>query len=341
MSGRMRSKENSGNWSGPDRKRQRGSRGEGSEGEGGGAGTPLVSRPLLWPRTLLWRFLASLLALEPSEVPKKDWFTPSLTAPACDAPTLPASFKDADEYRRLWLSLLLLETAASVSSYRGEDSEASGGASLHSKHDRRHGTVVRELARVSECAGCVLRILAVSVPLTHDYNDGDLLLLRVDSSVGLAVVITADPDLATGGDEERDRELCLVVGHGLEGSGLLHMGALAEGACVHFFAMANIVTSLRQCRALDSIGEVALKGQLLSATVDESSTTVLTCKPAGMSPGLWTALRSSLNEAQMQTVLRACAIARATPANAVAATKPVLLVQGPPGELPLSRQGCS
>jgi DNA polymerase III delta prime subunit len=172
----------------------------------------------------------------------------------------------------------------------------------------------------------------IHLPYNCEARDGDLILLLSSGwkTCGLGLILAWDPDIPSLPTlAASSKQMLLVVCEGLRG-GWIAPGLLQEGMHLDALFLGNVVTSVRECRALDSVSailtsqrDLLLKQSPSFETIQPIRSSMFSARPAAMSAGLWRQLSAELNADQLSAVQRVC--------ESDATTSPLLLLHGPPG----------
>lgn len=301
----------------------------------------LRNRPLFLPRDIQLSFCCDLLRCVPN--PKSDLMTssfrPRLLPPKMKVlEQVPHEFTDLNEYKRVWAQLLLAEAFTGLESgwCQAESKEATGqmGRTLDF-HDRIDADVLGVRTTLSN-GGRRLQFTSLRVPSGCEYRDGDIVLISCDlwADTALGIAFVGDPDLRDSLGPMKNTgyvELTLLTCCGVRSgtpSGCLP-GEMYVDLRLGLYAVSNVVTSLRECVAIDSVSALPFASSLLRplhrSNEDKS---IAVQKPARMHDRMWATLLKSFNTEQLRFMRLTCDVsARASDAEA----PPISLLQGPPG----------
>ena len=299
-----------------------------------------------WPRRLVWSFLRELFRCscnQPDHVRKDGSFMLALQSPWENSTISPLreEYSSLDDYQVAWTTLLLTETLESIRSYRPDLSDETASARwqnrIDTRRDRIQGVVQSQRFSLSDGSPGKLLILRLQLAQNQELSDGDLLLISCDnrSRTTLALVLGWDPDVSVWTlDEERGgRYADVIVCEGAcpPDEGWLPRGAVRRGDELDMFFVANIITSVRECRAIDAITAIPPLARVVISSPDNSCATYpveAPQRPKLMRECMWNAFLKEFNSRQVQAIECVC---RASSTKSALEDMPVVLVQGPPG----------
>ena len=299
-----------------------------------------------WPRQRVWRFLHQLFRCScnrAEEISSVASFTPTLRAPWEDAIIRPLKedYSSPEDYQIAWTTLLLIETLESVRSYRGDTADEMLSTRCHTRidtrRDRIHGFVQCQRFAVSDGGNGKLVILRLQLSNNRELLDGDLVLIFCcdGRQASLGMVLAWDPDISVWThEEERGGQYADVIvceGVSSSGEGWLSPGAVRRGDELHLYFIANIVTSIRECRAIDAVTCIPSLARIVTAAPDNSCAAFpaeVPQRPKLMRDSMWASLLRDFNARQVQAIECVC---RASSTKPALGDMPVVLVQGPPG----------
>ena len=300
-----------------------------------------------WPRRLVWSFLRQLFrcsCIRAEEINSATSFVPTLLSPWKDSKivSLKAEYSSLEDYQVAWTTLLLMETLESIRSYRCDASDDGvPGTRWQSRIDTRRDRIqgVVQSQRFSLSDGCPGKLLILRLQLAHnqELSDGDLLLISCSdgSQTTLGMVVAWDPDISVWTlDEERgSRYADVIVCEGTcpPDEGWLPRGSVRRGDELHMYFLANIITSVRECRAIDAITAIPSLAKIVNAVPDDTCATYpveVPQRPKLMRECMWTAFLKEFNAKQVQAIECVC---RASSTKPALDDMPVVLIQGPPG----------
>lgn len=304
----------------------------------------LISSRKYWPRNLTWQFLRELLrcssnSLEDTHKPK---FTPALLPPweGASIDPLPEGFTSVEDYQRAWATLLLVETLESVRNYRSdgiEERRLSWFNRIDSQRDKVFGMVQSLRYSVGDGGRGELRVVRVLVQGNQELFDGDLVLLSCPAwtQTTLGVVLGWDPDVSlwTLEEERGSRYVDLIVceGSDVRAKGWLPVGSIRKGDELHMYFLANIITSIRECRGIDAVASVPAMAVVVNPTPGPAFSAEAAedpQRPKLMPERMWDAFQREFNAKQVQAIECTCRASYSKPAQE---DMPFVLVQGPPG----------